>query len=163
MDRLEPEDKRALQAASQIGQHLNADVLRDLLATEDYDCRELVEHDLVRPEGGWWFLVYTRAHSGEGVYGSLIKSQRRALHRKGTQWFADSDLVLHAEHLAQAGDESAPQAFLEAAHEQAGQYRLEKALALVERGLGVTTNRRASRFSVCKAKFSAVLGQSKNP
>ncbi len=136
MDRLEPADKRALQAASVIGQCFDADVLRDLLATEDYDCRELVEHNLVRPKGGGF--LFTHALIQESVYSSLIKSQRRELHRKAGRWYADSDLVLHAEHLAHAGDESAPGAFLRAAREQAEQYRLEKALVLVERGLEVS-------------------------
>jgi tetratricopeptide (TPR) repeat protein len=159
MDRLEPGEKRALQAASVIGQRFDADVLRDLLGTEDYDCRELVEHNLVRPEAGGF--LFTHALIQESVYSSLVKSQRRELHRKAAQWFADSDQVLHAEHLAQAGDESAPRAFLEAAHEQAGQYRLEKALALVERGLGVTTIKDSFPLQCLQGEILRSLGSIK--
>ncbi|MBW2376740.1 MAG: AAA family ATPase [Deltaproteobacteria bacterium] len=159
MDRLEPEDKRALQAASVIGQRFDADVLRDLLGTEDYDCRELVEHNLVRPEGGGF--LFTHALIQESVYSSLVKSRRRALHRKTAQWFADTDLVLHAEHVAQAGDEGAPRAFLEAAQEQTGQYRLEKALALVERGLEVTIDKESFRLECLQGELLRSLGAAK--
>jgi class 3 adenylate cyclase/tetratricopeptide (TPR) repeat protein len=159
MDRLEPEDKRALQAASIVGQRFDADVLRDLLEAEDYDCRELVEHNLVRPEGGGF--LFTHALIQESVYSSLVKSQRRALHSKAAQWFADTDLVLHAEHLAHAGDEGAPKAFLEAAHEQAGQYRLEKALALVERGLEVTTDKKSFPLECLQGELLRSLGSIK--
>jgi class 3 adenylate cyclase/tetratricopeptide (TPR) repeat protein len=144
MDRLKPEDKRALQAASVLGQRFDSDVLRDSLEDQDYDCHELVEHNLVRPEGGGF--LFTHALIQESIYSSLIKSQRRELHRKAARWFADTDLVLRAEHLAHADDESAPRAFLAAAQEQAGQYRLEKALALVERGLAVATKKESFAF-----------------
>ncbi len=159
MDRLEPEDKRALQAASVIGQRFDADVLRDLLEMEDYDCRELVEHNLVRPEVGGF--LFTHALIQESVYSSLVKSQRHALHRKAARWFADTDLVLHAEHLAHAGDESAPGAFLRAAHEQAGQYRLEKALALVERGLEVATDKERFPLQCLQGELLRSLGSTK--
>ena len=51
-------------------------------------------------------------------------------------WFA-GDLVLHAQHLEQAGDDKAPRAYLEAAREQARQYRSEIALDLIECGLNL--------------------------
>jgi class 3 adenylate cyclase/tetratricopeptide (TPR) repeat protein len=159
MDRLEPEDKRALQAASVIGQRFDGEALCDLLEMEDYDCRELVEHNVVRPEGGGF--LFTHALIQESVYGSLVKGQRRELHRKAARWFADSDLVLHAEHLALAGDEGAPGAFLEAAHEQAGHYRLEKALALVERGLELTTDEESFPLECLHGELLRSLGSPK--
>jgi tetratricopeptide (TPR) repeat protein len=159
MDRLEPADKRALQAASVIGQRFDADVLRDLLETEDYDCRELVEHNLVRPEGGGF--LFTHALIQESVYSSLVKSQRRELHGTAARWFADSDLVLHAEHLAHAGDEGAPKAFLEAAQEQTGQYRLEKALALVQHGFEVTTDKERFPLQCLQGELLRSIGTPK--
>jgi len=159
MDRLEPADKRALQAASVIGQRFDADVLRDLLETEDYDCRELVEHNLVRPEGGGF--LFTHALIQESVYSSLVKSQRRELHGTAARWFADSDLVLHAEHLAHADDEGAPKAFLEAAQEQTGQYRLEKALALVQHGLEVTTDKERFPLQCLQGELLRSIGTPK--
>jgi hypothetical protein len=88
----------------------------------------------------------------------LVRGQRRKLHRKAAQWFEDSDLVLHAEHLAQAGDESAPGAFLDAAREQAGQYRLEKALALVRRGLEVTAKKESFALQCLQCELLRSLG-----
>ena len=135
MDRLFPIDKRALQAASVIGQRFEVDTLRHLLETPSYDCSALVEHNLVRPEGAAY--LFAHALFREGVYGSLLKRQRRTLHRRAAEWFCNSDSVLHAEHLDHAGDDEAPGAYLVAAREQGQQYRLEWALTLVNRGIEV--------------------------
>ncbi|MFQ5938435.1 MAG: adenylate/guanylate cyclase domain-containing protein, partial [Acidiferrobacterales bacterium] len=135
IDRLTPTDKRALQAASVIGQRFEVDTLRHLLEEPTYDCRELVEHNLVRSAGAAY--LFAHALIQEGVYGSLLKRQRRNLHGRAAQWFTDSDSVLHAEHLDRAGDEKAPAAYLAAAREQAQQYRYERALELVNRALEI--------------------------
>ena len=135
LDRLESDDKRALQAASVIGQRFDSDVLGHLLETSDYDCRELIGHNLVRPEGTGY--LFAHALIQEGVYGSLLKRQRQALHKRCAECFAGSDSALHAEHLAHAGDPRAPIAYLEAAREQAGQYRFGRALGLTEKGLAL--------------------------
>jgi len=113
----------------------------------------------VRPEGEGY--LFAHALIQEGVYSSLVKSQRRELHGAAAQWFADTDLVLHAEHLAHAGDESAPGAFLRAAHEQAGQYRWEKALVLVERGLELTTDKERFPLECLKGELLRSLGSTK--
>ena len=80
IDRLEPEDKKALQVAAVIGQRFHADALRQLLGTRDYDCRELANHILIRPEGDGY--LFAHALIQEGVYGSLLKRQRHELHRR---------------------------------------------------------------------------------
>ncbi len=133
MDRLKPEDKRALQAAAVIGQRFDGEALYDLLETDDYDCSGLVEHNLVRTEGNGY--LFTHALIQESVYGSLLKRQRKELHQKAAEWFAGRDLVLHAEHLGLSDDEAAPEAFLEAAREEAEKFRIDRALELVSRGL----------------------------
>lgn len=133
LDRLAPEDKRALQAASVLGQRFETGLLRHLIENEDYDCRGLVEHNLARPDGAAY--LFAHALIQEGVYSSLLKRRRRHLHEKAAEWFAGDDLVLHAQHLDQADDERAPVAYLAAAREQAQQYRIERALSLVESGL----------------------------
>ncbi len=135
-DRLSPIDKRAMQAASVIGQRFEVESLRYVLATPSYDCSALVEHNLVRPEGAAAYL-FAHALLREGVYGSLLKRQRRALHRRAAEWFSDSDAVLYAEHLDLCDDERAPGAYLIAAREQTEQYRVERALALVNRGIEI--------------------------
>ena len=95
------------------------------------------------------------------MYSSLVKSQRRELHSTAAQWFANTDLVLHAEHLAHAGDESAPGAFLKATHEQVGQHRWEKALALVKRGLEVTTDKEFFPLQCLQGELLRSLGSIK--
>ena len=136
MDRLSTADKPALQAASVIGQRFRPDLLNHLLETDGYDCGNLVQHNLARAEGAGF--LFTHALIQEGVYGSLLKHQRQALHKRCAEWFADYDLVLHAEHLDHAGDPGAAGAYLEAARDQAARYRLERALSLTDRGLAQT-------------------------
>jgi class 3 adenylate cyclase/tetratricopeptide (TPR) repeat protein len=135
IDRLEPEDKRALQAASVVGQRFDVGALSHLIGTHEYDCNELIEHNLVRPVGAHY--LFSHALIQESVYQSLLKRQRQVLHQKAAEWFTDSDLVLRAEHLGYSADEAAPEAFLEAAGEQAELYRIDHALELVSRGLEI--------------------------
>lgn len=135
IDRLAPEHKQALQAASVIGQRFTLDALRFLLQIDDYQCRVLLDHNLIRSEG----VGYLFAHAliQEGVYGSVLKSQRQALHLRCAEWFAGHDLTLYAEHLGNAGDPRAAEAYLAAAKDQAGQERLVRAVKLTERGLSL--------------------------
>ena len=67
----------------------------------------------------------------------LLKSRRRELHRRAADWFAERDVVLHAEHLDRAEAPEAPRAYLDAARAQAGEHRFERARQLVERGLAL--------------------------
>lgn len=147
MDRLEPDHKRALQAAAVIGQRFHADALGHLITENDYDCGELVKHNLVRPEGSGY--LFAHALIQESVYGSLLKHQRHELHLRAAEWFRGSDAVLHAEHLASAGDINAPGAFLDAAREQAQQYRFERALDLTKRGLALATEQSDQHALTC--------------
>ena len=157
MDRLRPEHKRALQAASVIGQRFNADVLRHLLETIDYDCQALLEHNLVRTEGAGY--LFGHALIQECVYSALLKRQRRELHRKAAHWYSGSDAELYAEHLASANDDEAPSAFVEAAREQLQQYRFERALHLTERGLTISsTQSDRHRLNCLKGELLHDLG-----
>ncbi|MEE8247522.1 MAG: tetratricopeptide repeat protein, partial [Alphaproteobacteria bacterium] len=133
MDRLELADKRALQAASVIGQRFAADALGVLVEDADYDCVALVAHHLVRPEGEGY--LFAHALIREGVYSSLLQAGRRALHRVAADWFAGRDPVLHAEHLERAADPGAAAAYRLAAEAQAAAYHYARALDLIERGL----------------------------
>ena len=58
-----------------------------------------------------------------------------ALHRRAADYFADTDPVLHAEHLERAGDAGAAAAFLNAGIAQAAALRFDTALKLADRGL----------------------------
>lgn len=133
IDRLASEHKQALQAASIIGQRFTLDALRFLLEVDNYECRVLVDHNLVRSEGDSY--LFAHALIQEGVYGSVLKTQRQALHLRCSEWFADHDSTLYAEHLGYAGDPKAAEAYLAAARDQVGQERLVRAVKLTERGL----------------------------
>ncbi len=138
MDQLPEHDKWALRAVSVLGQRFEIEALRHLIEKPDYDCRILVEHHLVRPEGPLY--LFTHALIQGGAYGSLLKPQRSKLHLLAAEWFRERDRVLYAEHLDHAGDASAAQAYLNVARIQSDHYRPERALQLVRRGLEIAPN-----------------------
>ncbi len=145
LDRLDPADKTALQAASVLGQSFGRGVLRHLLDRPDYAPERLMAHFLVRPQGERF--LFAHALIRDAVYDTLLKSHRRELHRRAAGWFARSDPVLHAEHLDRADDAEAPRAYLAAAQAQAAEYRYELARRLVERGVALAVER-ADRFAL---------------
>ncbi len=67
----------------------------------------------------------------------MLQAQKRVLHRRAADWFADHDPLLYAEHLDRAEDPEAPGAYLAAARGQAAAYHYERALVAVERGLAL--------------------------
>ena len=135
MDQLAREDKQALQAAAILGQRFELQALRFLISSPAYECHGLVEHRLVRPEGA--NFLFAHALIQEGASSSLLKRQRTGLHRQAAEWYSSRDAVLHAEHLDQAGEAGATQAYLEAAIEQSGINRTERSLQLTRRGLEI--------------------------
>jgi tetratricopeptide (TPR) repeat protein len=135
LDRLDPADKTALQAASVLGQRFSWEALGHLLGQPNYGPENLVTQFLVRPQGEGF--LFAHALIQESVYNSLLRSRRRELHRRAAEWFRSRDLTLWAEHLDRAGDAGAPRAYLEAARAQAAEYRTERALRLVERGVAL--------------------------
>lgn len=137
-DRLPSSDRRAIQAASVIGQMFDLDLLRHLLDDRHYDCGALIEHQLVRPEGSGF--LFSHALIREGIYSSLLKGRRRELHLRAAEWFAGRDPALRAEHLDCADSPDAPAAYLAAARDQSGNYRSEQALRLCDRGLAAVTD-----------------------
>jgi class 3 adenylate cyclase/tetratricopeptide (TPR) repeat protein len=139
MDALEPTDKQALQAASVLGQRFSLDVLRHLINNDQYVCTRLIEQDLVRSDVD--DFLFSHALVQEGVYSSLLTTNRRELHRQSAACFAESDPVLRAAHLDRAADPAAPRAYLSAARLQATAYHNERALHLVERGYALAIER----------------------
>ena len=135
LDRLPEQDKQALQCASVIGQRFGSDLLNHVLDADSYDCIELIRHNLVTVDDEQF--LFTHALIQEGAYSSLLKRQRQRLHKRCAEYLADSDAVLHAEHLGQANDPGAARAFLKAATAQSDKYRYEHALSLTERGLAM--------------------------
>ena len=139
LDRLALPDKRALQAASVLGQRFTAEALASLLDRPGWNCANLVEHRLVRLQGDHFLFAHALIHAG--VYDTLLKSRRRELHRRAAHWFKSRDLMLCAQHLDRGDDDGAPRAYLDAARAQAAEYRAERALRLVERGVALAKKR----------------------
>ncbi len=94
-----------------------------------------MRHFLLRPVGD--AFLFAHALIRDGVYDSLLKARRLALHRRAAEWFAGRDPALRAEHLDRAEDPVAPRAYLDAARAQMSAYRNEQALGLAERGLAL--------------------------
>jgi class 3 adenylate cyclase/tetratricopeptide (TPR) repeat protein len=147
LDHLPPADRQALQAASVLGQRFSADALGHLLGQPTHDCANLARHLLVRPIGDEY--LFGHALIRDGVYDSLLRSRRAALHRRAAEWFATRDPTLHAEHLDRAQDPGAPDAYLDAARGQAAIYRYDAALDLVERGLAIARTKEQAYGLTC--------------
>jgi class 3 adenylate cyclase/tetratricopeptide (TPR) repeat protein len=150
IDRLDPGDKTAVQAASVLGQRFAGSALTYLLDRENYVPERLITRLLVKPqlsnEDGF---LFTHALIRDAIYDTLLRGRRRALHLRAAEWYADRDPVLRAEHLDRAEDLGAARAYLAAARLQATEYRQEAALQLLERGLALATDRADSFSLMC--------------
>ncbi len=132
-DRLSAADKQALQAASVLGQRFSLDALRHLTKSTQYTCADLVQRQLIRPEGDDYLFAHALVQ--ESVYNSLLRTRRTELHRDAAAWYSKRDLVLCAEHLDRASDPAAAVAYLDAAKAQTATYHFETALRLTDRGI----------------------------
>ncbi|MFT5180773.1 MAG: class 3 adenylate cyclase/tetratricopeptide (TPR) repeat protein [Alphaproteobacteria bacterium] len=158
MDSLKSEDRRALQAASVLGQRFALDALRWMLDAVEQTFEELIRYALLIPDENG--LYFAHALVRDGVYGSLLTPRRRQWHTRAAEWFASREPVLYAEHLGQAEDPTAPQAYMAAARAEITAYRYERALALVGRGLAAATDRQDRyALSVLRAEILQAMGQ----
>lgn len=132
LDRLPAEEKSLLQAASVLGQRFSPELLAHLLERRQVEVAVLIEAHLLKPDAAG--LVFAHALIRDGVYGSLLKARRRALHRKAADWFHGRDAGLEAEHLDRAEDPAAAAAYLAAAREALAQFQLGRAESLASRG-----------------------------
>ena len=135
MDRLPERERTALRAASVVGQRFPLTLLRELMNAPDYDCSTLVAHHLVRVDGD--DVRFVHALIRDGVYASLTRPRRIALHAAAANWYGERDLGLRAEHLERAEAAEAPRAYLAAAEAQTAALHAERALALADRGSAV--------------------------
>ncbi len=76
MDQLDTLNRQALQAASIFGQRFSLEALRNLIDKPNYSCVRLVEHFLIRPQGG--DFLFAHALIREGVYESLLSKKRHS-------------------------------------------------------------------------------------
>jgi class 3 adenylate cyclase/tetratricopeptide (TPR) repeat protein len=158
LDRLEPLDRRAVEAAAILGQRFQLADLRAMLNEPEYLADELARRHLIRPEAGE--LAFAHALIRDGVYAALIKERRNHLHRAAAAIFAARDPVLMAEHLDRANDNVAASAYLRAARTEGAAFHGERALALAQRGLQIATQP-ADKFDLATevGKLQRDLGQ----
>jgi class 3 adenylate cyclase/tetratricopeptide (TPR) repeat protein len=145
MDRLDPRNKAALQAASIAGQRFPLELVRALVRDPAFAPAALLRNQMIRPDGAEFLFAHALVR--DGVYSSLTHERRRALHHAAADWYADRDRVLRAEHLDRANDPAAAQAYREASHAQALDYHYDRALSLVERGRAIAPTQ-ADRFGL---------------
>ena len=136
LDGLDPMDKTVLRVASVFGQFFEKAAISQILDGADVALEPMMMSRLLRRQGSGF--IFHHALIRDAIYDGLLKSQRRELHRRAAQWFAQRDAVLRAEHLDRAADAEAPGAYCEAARSQAAGYHYEFALRLAERGLELT-------------------------
>jgi tetratricopeptide (TPR) repeat protein len=139
-DLLAPNDRRALEAASALGQRFVLATLRAMIDDRDYDADVLLRNALLRrsPDG----LQFVHALVRDGVYASLTRAHRRQLHGTAARVLADEP-ALKAEHLDLASDPEAARAYLAASKDQDALFRQDQAIALARRGLAIATDPQA--------------------
>jgi predicted ATPase/class 3 adenylate cyclase len=114
IDRLAPEDKRLLQAASVIGKDVPFALLRAIAESSEDDLRRGLSHlqaaEFLYEARLFPDLEYTFKHAliHEVAYGSLLQERRRALHARITHVME----TLHPERLAEQVERRAHHAFM---------------------------------------------------
>jgi len=147
LDRLDAADKAVLKAASVLGQRFDAGPLAHLIdgAPDEALGRAAASFLIRRQSGG--SCLFSHALIRDGIYATLLKSQRRILHRRAAEWFEARDPVLRAEHLDRAEAADADAAYLAAASALVAQSRQSTALRLVGRGLEISASA-GTRFAL---------------
>ncbi|MGI9521583.1 MAG: ATP-binding protein, partial [Hyphomicrobiaceae bacterium] len=148
IDKLEPIDRRAIQAASVVGQRFDLALLQHLIDEPDYSPQGLLTRSLVSPLGDQYLFAHALVQ--EGVYASVTRRNAQAMHLKAANWYAERDLLLHAEHLAKADEERAASAYLNASLCQSELLRFETASNLLRKGVALADSLE-DRFALNKA------------
>ncbi|HXW19912.1 MAG TPA: adenylate/guanylate cyclase domain-containing protein [Roseiarcus sp.] len=139
-DLLAPNDRRAIEAASALGQRFSLATLRAVIDDPCYDAEVLLRNALLKrsPDG----LQFVHALVRDGVYASLTRARRRQLHGAAARALADEP-TLRAEHLDLATDPEAARAYLAASKDQEALFRQDQAIALARRGLAIASDLQA--------------------
>lgn len=138
LDRLQPRDRQAIQAASVLGQYFALPVLRELIGDPGYTATALIAGNLIRPMSGE--LLFDHALIWEGTYASLLSDQKQQWHRAAAAWYTVRDPALAAEHFERARDPRAPRAYLEAARAERLLQHTDRTVQLLERGLELASD-----------------------
>lgn len=135
IDRLDPEHKRALQSASIVGPIFQQRLVGDLASAPQIasELEDLHTRDFVEPRGaaelaGDWEWAFRHALTQEVAYSGMLRSVRRAAHRRAATWLREhagerrADLAaLLAYHYERGEDWPSTAEFAEEAGDHASQ------------------------------------------
>ena len=156
---LESVERRALAVAAVLGDAAPVRAVCELAAVGEATLRELAAQRLVVAPGE--AVRFAHPLVREVLLDSLSRRGREDLHHRCAAWWAPRDAVRHAEHLAEAGAETAPAALLEAAREARKRRQPALAVRLARRGRASTQRpSRASRLAVVEGWAHLDLGAS---
>jgi tetratricopeptide (TPR) repeat protein len=157
LDRLDAADRRAVQAASVLGQRVRPEALRHLMGDAAYDPSRLVSRHLFRPLGEEF--LFSHALIQEAIYGALLKTRRRELHARAAAFHGEAEPAARAEHLDRAEAPEAALAYAAAAEAESAAFRFERALRMAARGLAIArTDEERLRLSLLHAELLRDLG-----
>jgi ABC-type oligopeptide transport system substrate-binding subunit/class 3 adenylate cyclase len=140
LDRLDPECRRVITAASALGRRFGLALLEGVLGNGEVSgvLHELQRADLVRTERRWPQPQYRFKHGliQEVAYRTLVSATRTGLHRRAAEWLENRPadnlgdaLGLLAHHWLAAGDEDRAVDYLVRAGDRARQeYALDEAV-----------------------------------
>lgn len=135
LDAIPALDRRALQAASVLGQRFTLAAVHEIADLADYRPDKLLAATLIRQESGGY--LFGHALIRDGVYASLLTARRQELHKAAASWFSDRDTLLYAHHLDRADDPERAAAYFAAGRELTAEFRYDDALVAVERGIEI--------------------------
>ncbi len=155
VDQLLPPERRALEAASVLGERFPAGALGFMLDEPGHDPKALVEGRLlIRIDDDF---AFEHALIQEAIYQSIRSERRLGLHRRAALWLRDRDPLQAAEHFFRAKAPEAVAAHLQAARQQCDRFRFTVALELVERGL-VLAESQKQQFELLAIKGDVLFG-----
>ena len=135
LDRLIEKDRRIVQTGSVLGQRFTQDEIDHLLEEKGTGLQPLIDAVLLRRAGHHYEFVHALVR--DAAYGTLPKSRRRVLHVKAAEWFGQRDKILVANHLDQAQDPRAVDAYDEAAQSEWSVYHYDNAIVLNARAVAL--------------------------
>ncbi len=170
IDRLPDEAKRSLRVASVIGRRFAPSLLEEIVPAEDGvggDLAMLEAGGLVRLAGTSPELEYEFRHAlvHEAAYDSLLKQERRRLHRavgEALERTDSADPAVLALHFEQAGDAARATPYLIAAGEHAlERFANREAREFFERAQGYLADADTSDEAVLRLRVEAGLGSAR--
>lgn len=132
-DRLDSSNRQILQGAAVLGQKFSLTAATEISGVTAHDVAALIDASLIRPtETGY---LFAHALIRDAVLRTMLRDDRRKLHRAAASWFQSRDPLLYAKHLGEAQDPLAAGAFLDAARATEARFNKGGALGLAEQGL----------------------------